>query len=120
MKKASFLTLILGLGLAVSCGEKQNQQPADDYAQEESLSQPQRSYKGSDGTTLTLIYFAKGNEVAVKLEKQGVKQELKAAGINHEGNPIFIGETFSWEMLQDGRSGKLTSKDQKTTIYKEE
>ena len=65
-----------------------------------------------------LIYFAKENEVAVKIKINNRIQELTAKGTNSKGEPVFSNKEIIWELMDDGHSGKLTSKEGKTIIYK--
>ncbi|MBO4234315.1 hypothetical protein [Riemerella anatipestifer] len=120
MKLIHLCSVCLGMGLLVACGKKENATPSPNLTEEQSLLQPKKIYKGTDGTTITIVYFAKGAEVAVNLEKEGVKYELNAKGTNHDGNPIFVGDHLSWEIFQDGHSGKLTHEGENFIVYKEE
>ncbi|MDD1524906.1 hypothetical protein CYV15_04845 [Riemerella anatipestifer] len=115
-----FLACVVA-GVFIECNDKgTTTTPSPNLIAEQSLVQPQKTYKGTDGTSITIVYFAKGDEVAVNLEKDGVKYELNAKGTNHEGNPIFEGSLISWEILQDGHSGKLTHEGENFIVYKEE
>lgn len=75
--------------------------------------------KNSKGEEVSVVYFAEGDAVAVKIQKTGGKEEkLSAKTSNENGNPIFTNQNFMWEMTQEGKAGKLTDKDGNSSEYK--
>lgn len=122
MKKVIWGIIITAGLMGVACKESKSEISEDSNPKEaqESLVQPERVYTNSEGETIHIIYFAKGDEVAVKLTQDGKTYELVAKGTNEKGNPTFTNENLIWEMLEDGQSGKLSQPNQKPVIYKEE
>ncbi|SDE34842.1 hypothetical protein [Riemerella columbipharyngis] len=122
MRKIIWGIIIIAGFANISCKESKNTASEDNTPVEKptSLVQPKRVYTNNEGSEIDIIYFAKGDEVAVKLIKDGKTYELLAKGTNEKGNPIFTNEDLIWEILEDGHSGKLSLPEQKTTLYKEE
>lgn len=122
MKKVIWGIIITAGLTGVACKESKSEISEDSNPKEgqESLVQPERVYTNSEGATIHIVYFAKGDEVAVKLTQDGKTYELVAKGTNEKGNPTFTNENLIWEMLEDGQSGKLSQPNQKPVIYKEE
>lgn len=113
------LSLMLMGGL-VACDKKENSSAAhtETVANEASMEQEPLVLTSKDGSKLSVIYFAQGDVVAVKITRDGGKEHvLSAKGTSDSGNPIFTDGEYAWEMGADGRSGKLTTKDQKDVVY---
>ena len=119
MKKLAIL--IFGLFLLNSC-KKEAQTQTETSApnsKEVNLVQDAVKLKNDKGEEISVTYFAEGSEVAVKLQKTGAKEEkLSAKTTSSNGNPIFSNEEWMWEMTQEGKGGKLTSKSGETSEYK--
>ena len=111
--KYGIIILIL---LLLSCNKYENKIPKEDT--ETNLEQKPEVFSNSSGEKIILIYFAKENEVAVKIKINNRIQELTAKGTNSKGEPVFSNKEIIWELMDDGHSGKLTSKEGKTIIYK--
>lgn len=108
----------------VSCKQSSNSTDATSTEakagnEEVSLEQKPLELKDDQGKSVTVIYFAKGDQVAVRLKLDGKEHELVAKGVTKAGNPIFTDEEVMWEMLADGHSGKLTKKDNTSSVFKE-
>ncbi len=107
------------LATAVACTKTEVAQGvAEKDPQEVSLEQETLELKDDAGKSVFVTYFAKGDQVAVRLKIDGKDQELLAKGIGSTGNPIFSNTEFVWEMGTDSHSGKLTDKTNKTVNYK--
>lgn len=75
--------------------------------------------KNDKGEEIKVTYFAEGDAVAVKLQKNGEEeQKLSAKTSNSAGNPIFTNDNYMWEMTQEGKGGKLSGKDGIAEEYK--
>ena len=86
---------------------------------EVSLVQTPHKLENSKGELLTVTYFAKGKQVAVKLEREGQPEEvLTAKTISTKGEPVFSNEKFMWEGAI-GEGGKLSDGDGNGIIYLE-
>ena len=85
---------------------------------EPSLEQKAQVLTNSSGEKITIVYFAKGNEVAVKLKVGDKEQELTAKGTNPKGEPIFSKGKYAWELMEDGHSGRLSDENRKSEIFK--
>jgi len=117
LKKIGFVLLTM---MVFSCNKSESSNTtATKDPQEVSLEQETIELKGDNGKSVFVTYFAKGENVAVKLKVDGKDHELVAKGITPNGNPIFTDGEILWEMGADSHSGKLTDKDKKTITYKE-
>ncbi|ROI07998.1 hypothetical protein EGI11_10060 [Chryseobacterium sp. H3056] len=77
-------------------------------SKEESLMQDAVELKNSKGETLKVTYFAQGNDVALKMEKEGEPEQiLVAKKISSKGEPVFTNEKWMWEG-SIGEGGKLS------------
>lgn len=82
------------------------------------VQEPQQ-LQNSKGEVLKVTYFAEGNEVAVKIKKDGeAEQKLTAKTSNAAGNPIFTNDNYMWEMTQEGKAGKLSDKEGNSEEYR--
>ena len=82
------------------------------------LVQEPLTLKSPKGEEISVTYFSEGDEVAVKIQKTGEKeQKLSAKTVNPSGNPIFTNEEYMWELTQEGQAGKLSDKDGNVTEY---
>lgn len=114
--KKSFLILTLMTSLFTACSNPENNKT--EHA-ESTLEQEAQLLKCENGSTLTAIYFAEGDMVAVKIKKDQEKEEkLSARGTNQNGDPFFGNSTYTWELLEDGKAGRLTHKDGSGCIYR--
>ncbi len=111
-----FLILTLASTLFTACSKPGNNNTEN---AESSLEQEAQILKCENGSTLTAIYFADGDMVAVKIKKDQEKEEkLSARGTNQNGDPFFGNSTYTWELLEDGKAGRLTHKDGSDCIYR--
>jgi uncharacterized membrane protein YbjE (DUF340 family) len=117
MKNKPIKILIFSLLFFIAC-EKKEIPNSNSNNSEISLEQKPIILSDSIGNQISITYFAKGDEVAVKLKKDNVISELSAKGTNAKGEVIFSNEKFAWELMEDGRSGRLIDKEGKTNIYK--
>jgi hypothetical protein len=127
MNKIKYLSLgfVLSVSLVstVSCNKKQTESPeqqASTNNNETSLEQEAKMLKNEKGESIKVVYFADGKEVAVKITKQGKEHHLKAKGTNNKGEPIFTDDTYAWEIMDSGTSGRLTEKSGDFHVYKPE
>ena len=116
--RKNLLTIPLLALLAVSCSKTQDKTvTASDT--EPALVQEAQTLKCENGSSLTAIYFADGDQVAVKIKKDTeAEQTLSAKGTNEKGEPFFANETYTWELMENGQAGKLTDKGGKGCVYK--
>lgn len=124
MKNVIFAVLALFLIQSCDKAENQPQNPqevSNDNPAAQSLVQKPLQLKNSNGETVTVTYFAEGDNVAVKISKNGEpEQKLTAKTTNAAGNPIFTNDEYMWEITQEGRAGKLSDKDGNGSEYKEQ
>ena len=84
-----------------------------------SLEQDPIQLKGEDGKIITVTYFAKGENIAVKIEQAGQAEEtLIAKKISTSGDPIFANEKHLWEGSV-GKGGKMTDGEGNVMKYSE-
>jgi hypothetical protein len=111
------------LMFSVACdNNSKNATVANDTTEnkETSLEQEAKLLKNEKGETIKVVYYAEGKEVAVKITKDGTEHQLKAKGTNNKGEPIFTDDTFAWEIMEGGTSGRLTNKAGEFQVYKPE
>lgn len=88
-------------------------------SKEESLMQDAVELKNSKGETLKVTYFAQGNDVALKMEKEGEPEQiLVAKKISSKGEPVFTNEKWMWEG-SIGEGGKLSDAEGNSIQYLE-
>ena len=120
MKK--FLITAFVLFLVASCTKEQGTSTGPTSISkkdpnEVSLEQTPSKLKNSKGEELTVTYFAKGEQVAVKLEIEGMPEEvLTARTISTKGDPIFANEKYMWEGAMK-QGGKLSDADGNMVEY---
>ena len=84
-----------------------------------SLVQETTKLKNDKGEVIGVTYFAKGDDIAVKLEQEGKPEEvLIAKKINTKGEPVFANEKMMWEGAL-GAGGKTTDVDGNVVQYRE-
>lgn len=104
--------------LFISCKKTEVQNSDNKTQQEISLEQKAQVLQNENGESVSVVYFAKGDEVAVKISLNNEEHELSAKGVNAKGEPIFTNGIFAWEIMEDGHSGRLTDKKGNAAIYK--
>lgn len=122
MKKLLIFTL--ALFLVTSC--KKEEQAASDTSvvsaknpNEISLVQKPSKLKNDKGEIISITYFAQGENIAVKLERDGKAEEiLIAKKINTKGEPVFANEKMMWEGTL-GTGGKLTDDQGNSAQFEE-
>ena len=122
MKK--LLVFTLGLFLLTACKKEQGNtangaavSPKD--PNEISLVQETTTLQNDKGDKVKVTYFAKGENIAVKLEQDGKAEEtLIAKKINTKGEPVFANEKMMWEGAL-GAGGKMTDAAGNAILYKE-
>lgn len=98
--KIKFATLYLAIFL-ISCEKKEIHNDAVDT--QNTLEQKPVILSDSTGNKISVTYFAKDDEVAVKLIKDEELMELTAKGTNQNGEPIFSNEKVAWQITEDGQ-----------------
>jgi len=123
MKK--LLIIAFALTLVTACqkndkiAETTSSSVSSNDPKEESLMQDAVELKNSKGETLKVTYFAQGNDVAMKMEKEGEpKQILVAKKISSKGEPVFTNEKWMWEG-SIGEGGKLSDAEGNSMQYLE-
>ncbi len=111
-----FLIIALSASVIFSCSKSEDKTVE---TEETSLVQEAQILKCDNGSTLTAIYFADGDMVAVKIKKdQEDEQKLSARGTNPNGDPFFGNASYTWELIEDGKAGRLTDKKGTACIYR--
>lgn len=110
------MPLFAGALLLGSCNKNESTTDASSNVTENSntvsMVQDSKTLKNEAGETITISYFAKGNDVAVKLKKGNEpERELIGKATSENGNPLFTDGTYVWEMSDDGTNGILTDKN---------
>lgn len=115
------ITAFASLALVLSCNKNETSNTSENKEPnaEVSLTQDARKLKNDKGEELSVTYFAEGDVVAAKVQKNGgPEQKLKAKTTNAAGNPIFSNDEVMWEMTREGHAGILTDKDGNTSEFK--
>jgi hypothetical protein len=118
--KASVL-IILCIGLT-ACSRKSDSPEAQTNIQNSHNQDPtvvSRILISEKGDTIFLTYFAKDDEIGVRLKVNGEERELDAKGSSEKGNPVFSDGEYGWEMFADGRSGRLFTPDSEGKLFRE-
>ncbi len=115
-------SLFLILVIIFSCKKSESQKIEENSKSldtEISQEQPVIVLQNEKGEKIDVIYFAEGNEVAVRIKMQnGEECKLSANGLNSSGNPKFTDGKCTWEMGQDNHSGTLTDEKGNISAYK--
>lgn len=115
MKKSA---LLLGLFFLLTAAGCKKNDGTTSNASEQTVKPVSQTLTGENGEKISIEYFEKDGEVAIKLIKNKEEHILKAKATSDAGNPMFTDGTYVWEMQADAKSGKLTDKSGKTVIYK--
>jgi hypothetical protein len=122
MNKLMIVTLALFLTSACTKEQKNSNTEMTSVAEDPnqvSLEQTPIDLKSADGKMIKVTYFAKGNDVAVKLKQENQPEEiLIAKKISATGDPIFTNTKFMWEGAI-AKGGKLTDVDGKMIQFSE-
>lgn len=122
--KTTFLTIFSAGLLLYFCNKTETATSNSDLtaaqnSHEVSMEQDAKTLTGPNGEKITLVYFAEGIEVAVRVNKNNEgEHKLSAKGVTESGNPLFSDGEVVWEMNSDGTSGTLTEKGGKVTVFK--
>ncbi|QDP85113.1 hypothetical protein FNJ88_05885 [Chryseobacterium sp. SNU WT5] len=122
MKKLVIFTF--ALFLATGCAKEQTASSMETAVSEKdpnevSLEQTPIKLQSEDGKTVSVTYFAKGEDVAVKIVKDNEPEEiLIAKKVSSKGDPVFTNEKLMWEG-SIGTGGKLTDVAGNVTEYRE-
>lgn len=116
---------IFSLSIAVSlfltaCKKDQNstENISNTVENTTSLEQKSQTLKSDNGEEISMVYYAEGNEVAVKMTKNNQEYKLLAKGTDENGNPIFSNQEFAWTLGEDGHQGFLMDKNGNKVKYK--
>lgn len=123
MKKLLIIAFALTLVTACQKNDKVTETTSSSVSsndsKEESLMQDAVELKNSKGETLKVTYFAQGNDVAMKMEKEGEPEQiLVAKKISSKGEPVFTNEKWMWEG-SIGEGGKLSDAEGNSMQYLE-
>ncbi len=120
-KQNYILSLAVSLVVVFSCKEAESKNASKDSdTPNTEVSQVQKAQplQNAQGEKIEVIYFAEGDQVAVRVKLiNGTEVKLSAKGVNDKGNPLFTDGKYIWEMNEDGHSGKLTDEKGETKEY---
>lgn len=88
-------------------------------ASEDGLEQEPVNMKNRKGDEATVVYFARGEKVAIKITMNGEEKIFTARGTSDGGGLVFSDGNSTWEML-DVKSGRFTDKDGNIDVYRDE
>lgn len=123
MKKTFILSvLILLTQFYISCKSDQkqieNMETNDSNPVfNENLEQPPLVLQNKEGIKMEITFFAKEDEVAVKILMDEQIWILDSKGLNDKGNPIFSTQDFMWELFPDMKSGQLTDESGNSSVF---
>lgn len=112
MKFKIFSFLIASSLVLVDCKKEQNSTENESNTMENttSLEQKPQTLKSDSGEEITMVYYAEGTDVAIKMTKNNQEHKLLAKGTDDKGNPIFSNEEYAWILGEDGHEGFLLDK----------
>lgn len=73
--------------------------------------------KNKNGEQIKITFFAKDDEIAIKLLIKDELSTLESKGLNDKGNPIFSDQNYLWELFADMKSGQLTDREGNISLY---
>ena len=123
MKKTFILSvLILLTQFYISCKSEQKQienveTNDSNPVFNENLEQPPLVLQNKEGIKMEITFFAKEDEVAVKILMDEQIWILDSKGLNDKGNPIFSTQNFMWELFPDMKSGQLTDESGNSSVF---
>ena len=123
MKKTFILSvLILLTQFYISCESEQKQienveTNDSNPVFNENLEQPPLVLQNKEGIKMEITFFAKEDEVAVKILMDEQIWILDSKGLNDKGNPIFSTQDFMWELFPDMKSGQLTDESGNSSVF---
>lgn len=83
----------------------------------ENLEQPPLVLQNKEGVKIEITFFAKEDEVAVKMLMYEQIWILDSKGLNDKGNPIFSNQNYMWELFPDMKSGQLTDESGNSSVF---
>lgn len=123
MKKTFILSvLILLTQFYISCKSEQKQienveTNDSNPVFNENLEQPPLVLQNKEGIKMEITFFAKEDEVAVKILMDEQIWILDSKGLNDKGNPVFSTQDFMWELFPDMKSGQLTDESGNSSVF---
>lgn len=123
MKKTFILSvLILLTQFYISCKSDQKQienveTNDSNPVFNENLEQPPLVLQNKEGIKMEIIFFAKEDEVALKMLMDEQIWILDSKGLNDKGNPIFSNQNYMWELFPDMKSGQLTDESGNSSVF---
>jgi len=123
MKKTFILSvLILLTQFYISCKSEQKQienveTNDSNPVFNENLEQPPLVLQNKEGIKMEITFFAKEDEVAVKILMDEQIWILDSKGLNDKGNPIFSNQNYMWELFPDMKSGQLTDESGNSSVF---
>ena len=111
--------VLLLLFAIVSCNKKSETTATGKPEKEISQEQEARVMKGKNGDSISVVYFAEGDEVAVRIKQGNQEHKLSAKGSNERGEPTFTDGNYAWEMTENGTAGRLTKKGDSAQTYRQ-
>lgn len=123
MKKTFILSvLILLTQFYISCKSDQKQienveTNDSNPVFNENLEQPPLVLQNKEGIKMEITFFAKEDEVALKMLMDEQIWILDSKGLNDKGNPIFSTQDFMWELFPDMKSGQLTDESGNSSVF---
>ncbi|MFA7448189.1 MAG: hypothetical protein WCY77_07135 [Weeksellaceae bacterium] len=115
------IVILFLLTLSLSCEKTESSSIATEQkaADDNDLAQAPILMKNSQGEEATVVYFAKGEKVAIKITMYGEERVFEARGTSDTGGLVFSDGNSTWEML-DKISGKLTDKEGNVVMFRGE
>lgn len=112
------LFLVLSLGLFFSCQDSGANSGVESGQTASDSQERVQELINSKGEKITITYFADGDNIGVKLVKNGEESTLKANGVGQTGGPLFTDGKIAWEMGGDAQSGKLFNSETEFELYR--
>lgn len=116
------LMLMVLTSMLIACKSEttkieRSEKDESEISTKDDLEQAPLLLKNKNGEQIKITFFAKDDEIAIKLLIKDELTTLESKGLNDKGNPIFSDQNYLWELFADMKSGQLTDREGNISLY---
>lgn len=116
------LMLMVLTSMLIACKSEttkieRSEKDESEISTKDDLEQAPLLLKNKNGEQIKITFFAKDDEIAIKLLIKDELSTLESKGLNDKGNPIFSDQNYLWELFADMKSGQLTDREGNISLY---
>lgn len=116
------LMLMVLTSMLIACKSEttkieRSEKDESEISTKDDLEQAPLLLKNKNDEQIKITFFAKDDEIAIKLLIKDELSTLESKGLNDKGNPIFSDQNYLWELFADMKSGQLTDREGNISLY---